>query len=324
MAQARVSDEEFLELWAKHGSAAEISRIIGVNIRNVSGRRARLEQRYGKALPSKNPVSEKRYEYRNTAKEHPSAISLGIENGHVVVFSDAHFWPGIHTTAYRGLVKLIEELQPKAVICNGDAFDGASASRHAPIMWEEKPSIIEELKACEIALGEIDDTTKKARHNARLIWPLGNHCARFESRIASVAPEYKNVAGTRLADHFPNWEHCWAVWPTEETIIKHRWKGGIHATHNNTVSSGKNIITGHLHSLKCTPWTDYNGTRYGVDTGTLAEPHGPQFDYVELNPLNWRSGFVVLTFHNGRLLMPELVQKWDDDHVEFRGQLIKV
>lgn len=324
MVQSVVSEEEFLELWRTIGSASKIADILGMRPDKVAKRRARLEKKYGIVIPSAKLPREQRYQYRNTAQNHPSAISLGIENGHVIVFSDAHFWPGIHTTAYRGLVKLIEELKPKAVICNGDAFDGASASRHAPIMWEEKPSIIEELKACEIALGEIEDTTKKARHNARLIWALGNHDARFESRIASVAPEYHNVKGVHLKDHFPTWEPCWAAWATDDTVIKHRWKGGIHATHNNTVNSGKSVITGHLHSLKCTPWTDYNGTRYGVDTGTLAEPHGPQFDYVELNPLNWRSGFVVLTFHNGRLLMPELVQKWDNNHVEFRGQLIKV
>jgi hypothetical protein len=36
----------------------------------------------------------------------------------------------------------------------------------------------------------------------------------------------------------------------------------------------------------------------------------------------WRSGFVVLTFKKGQMLMPELVQKFDEDHVEFRGHLI--
>lgn len=102
-------------------------------------------------------------------------------------------------------------------------------------------------------------------------------------------------------------------------------KGGIHATHNNTVSSGKTIVTGHLHSLKVTPFNDYNGERFGVDTGTLADAHGPQFvDYLEDNPTNWRSGFAVLTFNNGRLLWPELVHALAPDLVQFRGQVINV
>jgi len=108
-------------------------------------------------------------------------------------------------------------------------------------------------------------------------------------------------------------------------VVKHRYKGGIHATHNNTVGSGKTIVTGHLHSLKVTPYSDYNGTRYGVDTGTLADTDGPQFvDYLEDSPTNWRSGFIVLTFKDGELLYPEIVQKFSDNHIQFRGQVIDV
>jgi len=76
----------------------------------------------------------------------------------------------------------------------------------------------------------------------------------------------------------------------------------------NTLKSGRSIVTGHLHQLKVTPWTDYNGRRYGVDTGTLAEPGGDQFAYCEENPVNWCSGFCVLTFKNGMLLPPELCE----------------
>jgi hypothetical protein len=85
------------------------------------------------------------------------------------------------------------------------------------------------------------------------------------------------------------------------------------------------MITGHLHSQKVTPYTDYNGTRYGVDTGCVAETdHRAFVDYTEDAPLNWRSGFCVLTFKGGRLMHPELITKWDDDHVQFRGQLHRV
>jgi hypothetical protein len=115
-----------------------------------------------------------------------------------------------------------------------------------------------------------------------------------------------------------------STWVTKDLIVKHRYKGGVHATHNNTASSGKSIVTGHLHSLKVTPYADYNGNRFGVDTGTLAETDGPQFDYAEENPQNHRSGFAVLTLKDGELLWPELVHKWKSGQVEFRGQVIDV
>jgi len=211
------------------------------------------------------------------------------------------------------------------VVCNGDALDGATISKHLPSgIGPKEPSIIEELKACQEALGEIEEEAKKARHNCRLLYTWGNHDARFNVRLAANAPQFAETFGFKLEDHFPTWEFCMTCWPTPDVVIKHRYKGGIHATHNNTVNAGKTIVTGHLHSLKVTPYSDYSGNRFGVDTGTLAEPYGPQFSYGEDSPLNHRSGFAILSFIDGKLLWPELVHKWDEGQVEFRGKIINV
>jgi hypothetical protein len=244
-------------------------------------------------------------------------------DGTVIVFSDAHFIPGQRTTAFKGLLWAIEQFKPKAIVCNGDAFDGASISRH-DVTEQPQTSVIQELKACQGALGEIEEVAKAARHNVKLLFTWGNHDVRFGNRLAQHAPQFKEVQGFKLTDHIPDWDFCWAVWPTPNCIIKHRYKGGVHATHNNTVNAGVSIITGHLHSLKVTPFADYNGNRFGVDTGTLAETDGPQFTYAEINPNNHRSGFAVLNFFNGKLLWPELVHKFDEDQVEFRGDVFDV
>jgi hypothetical protein len=127
-----------------------------------------------------------------------------------------------------------------------------------------------------------------------------------------------------LKDHFGNWEPTWRC-DVNDAVIKHRFKGGIHATHNNTMWAGKTIITGHLHSAKVTPFTDYNGTRYGVDLGCLASPdHRAFLDYTEANPKNWREAFCVLTWKDGVLMHPELVLRWNDNAVQFRGEVIEV
>jgi hypothetical protein len=316
----KLSDQEFIELWKSHnGYAVDVAKAADISVRSVLKRRRNMEVKYGQSLEARTPKIDV------STKPSVSRKDLGMLNSTVIVFSDAHFWPGIHTTAYKGLLFMIKELRPQAVIANGDIFDGASISRHPRICFDYTPSVIQELQACELAMGEIEDAAKKARSNTQLIFTLGNHDARFESRLAANAPQYEFVKGFSLRDHFPAWTPCWACWPTENTIVKHRWKGGIHATHNNTVNSGVNICTGHLHSLKVTPFDDYNGTRFGVDTGTLAEPTGPQFEnYLELSPTNWRSGFAVLTFHNGRLLWPELVHTWAEGQIEFRGKIYDV
>lgn len=252
-------------------------------------------------------------------QESKARKELTIKNGTVIVFSDAHFQPGLFSTAYYALLHFIEKLKPYAVINNGDAFDGASISRHSRIGWEKRASVKEELEACKHALSEIEARTK-----GKLIWCLGNHDARFETYLAGAAPQYEGVFGIHLKDHFPMWHPCWSTWINGDVVIKHRWHNGIHAVFNNTVKSGKSIVTGHLHSPKVLPWTDYNGTRYGVDTGTLADPSWDCFtEYTEDGPKNWRSGFAVLTFRDGKLLMPEIVQVWNERAVEFRGEIFE-
>jgi hypothetical protein len=294
------------------------------DLTNVYKRRRQIEAKYKIKLEAED-VRAKHYEKFQTAHKHATRYNLGIENGTVLCFSDAHFWPGIRSTAFKGLLWAIDALKPKAVINGGDAFDGASISRHPRIGWASSPSIIDELKACEHALGEIEQATKAARHNAKMVWTLGNHDMRLESRLSANVPEFQNVKGFSLGDHFPAWHMCWSAWLTDDVVVKHRWKGGIHATHGNTSMSGKSMATGHLHSLKVTPYADYNGNRFGIDTGTLAEIDGPQFsDYLEDAPVNWRSGFAVLTFKDGRLLWPEIVHRYDDDMIEFRGEVINV
>jgi hypothetical protein len=244
-----------------------------------------------------------------------------LENGVVLVASDAHYWPGEPSTAHRAFVKFCKKLKPDIVVMNGDALDACSISRHPPIGWNKIPSVKDELEVCQERLGEI----AKASGKALKFWPLGNHDARFETRLAQVAPEFKDVHGISLADHFPLWRGCWSLHLNNNTVIKHRYKGGLHAPYNNTVNAGVSIITGHLHSQKTIPHTNYLQTTYGVDTGCLADPYAEAFqDYCEDNPRNWRSGFAVLTYHNGCLLYPELVSVFDANSVQFRGEIIEV
>lgn len=317
------TDVEFIKLWGQYQSAAKVAEHLKIAIRAVYLRRRWIEEHYRIKLDAADHRGAV-YDAKRPKSFSPlKQIDLGILDGCVIVFSDAHFIPNQRSTAFKGLLWAIQEFKPKAVICNGDAFDGASISRYEASDMPQT-SVIQELKACQAALEEIEETAKAERHNVKLVFTWGNHDSRFANKLAQHAPQFKEVYGFKLTDHIPNWEFCWACWPTENTIIKHRYKGGVHATHNNTVNAGVSIVTGHLHSLKVTPFDDYNGTRYGVDTGTLAETDGPQFTYGELNPSNHRSGFAVLNFFNGKLLWPELVHKFDEDMVEFRGEVIDV
>jgi hypothetical protein len=271
------------------------------------------------------PIST--FKDRLTASERPVASVKGrkeleVENGTVIVFSDAHYWPGEPAVGHRALVHFVKKIRPAVIVCNGDAIDGSAISRHPPIGWESCPSVKEELEVCQERLGEI---ALAAGGKVSKVWLLGNHDARFETRLAQVAPEFRDVHGIHLHDHFPGWQCGWSLFINNDVVIKHRFKGGFHAPFNNTLHSGLSTITGHLHSAKVVPFTDYNGTRYGVDTGCLADTFHDAFQgYLEDNPRNWRAGFCVLTFVDGSLLMPELVLVYGPDSVQFRGEIISV
>ena len=316
----KVSDTDFVRLFESLG-AHKTARQTNMHLRSVYSRRERLEQKIGRQITA--PIQPTGSDGTRHHIAHSHRIYLDVPSGVVLVGSDAHIWPGPLTTAMRGFIRFCKELKPAAVILNGDVLDFPQISRHPPIGWTKLPSVQEEVEAAQDVLAKIEKVTFKTRK----IWTLGNHDSRFETRIATIAPEFAKVAGTSLRDHFPNWEPCWSAWINDNTVVKHRFKGGDHAPFNNAIKSGKHMITGHLHSAKVIPWSDYNGTRYGVDGGCLAEPEAKAFvDYTEDNPKNWRSGFVVLTYCEGELLPPELVLCHDTkrDCIIFRGEIIKV
>lgn len=307
------SDAEFLNLFALHG-ASKLSKIIGVQEHNIYKRRARLEKKFGPVSAPTRPKS---------TSDNPARIELDIKDGIVLVGGDGHYWPGEASTAHKAFVKFAKDLKPRAVIYNGDAFDGSTISRFPDIGWESNPSVSEELEAVQERLGEIEQA---APRNCTLTWNAGNHDLRYETRLAAVAPQFRNITGLHLKDHFPVWKPAWSTWINGEVVTKHRLRGGTHATHNNVVAAGKTIVTNHLHSLKVTPYSDYQARpRWGVDCGCLADPNGEQFvNYSEDAPKNHRSGFAVLTFFKGQLLWPELVHVFGKGLVEWRGQVIKI
>ena len=311
-----LSDEDFISEWNKIGSPQKFAEKHKQNIRSIYNRRRSIETRLGIELPTFNDqritVDKKIFQTEGHTRR-----GMEIEKGRVIVFSDAHFWPDITTTAYKGLLECIKEFKPTAIVCNGDAFDGAGISRHPRMDFDKLPSVKEELEACQHYLGEIE----KVARGAKLFWPLGNHDMRFTANIVNNLPAYEGVPGTTLREYFPMWQPCWSFCVNEDTCIKHRWKGGWTGGRNNSLNSGVNMLTGHTHALNVIGVTDYNGTRWGVQTGTLADPNGQQFNYTEDAPKDWMSGFIMLSFDRSKLLQPEMVRVWAKDEIEFRGKI---
>jgi len=283
------------------------------------------KQNRNKELAEKAKVErekrEEKLKERLEATQHSVRRGMELEKGRVIIFSDAHFTDET-TTGFKALLKFIEHFKPKAIVCNGDAFDGAVLSRFPSINYDRKPSVLDELNYCKTHLEAIE---KVKPAGCRLIWTLGNHDMRYEAALVARAPEFSGVDGFNLKYHFPNWETCWSFWVNDDTVIKHRHKGGRYAGYNNVQASFCNIFTGHTHVLTCSPISTFDQKTYwGVQTGTLADINNESFQYTEDNAKDWRQGFILASWERGQLLMPEMVMTYGEDEVMFRGEILAV
>lgn len=325
MPAAKCSDQRFIELMRRFGSVGAVAKELGVHESNAHRRRKAIELRHHIKLHTID--HRPTYDQSALVTADRVEVKLDIKDGVVLVGSDAHYWPGVESTMHRAFAKLAGELKPKAIVMNGDAFDGATNSRWASIGWESKPDLKDELEACQDRLHELAASAPKG---AKKIWTAGNHDLRFETYLAQHAPQYRGIQGIHLKDHFPEWIPAWFLTINGNTDgwteIRHREKGGIHASYRNVIESGVNILTGHDHRADVVPYNDRRGRRYGIRAGMMANSsRDPQFvNYLEGRTANWQSALAVLTYKSGVLMYPELVLGWDEDHVQFRGQIIKV
>jgi hypothetical protein len=308
------SDEDFISAWRSTGGrAGEVAKLLGFSgPPKVYDRRRSLERKLGIVLTSAGDGGSKgRGDAGTPAYDYTPRLKVDGFSGFAVSFSDCHWWPGISdTVAYKALLEVIKEIKPKLIVANGDVLDGARISRFGRIGWDMAPKLPDELEEVKTRMAEI----RHAYRGAQLVRTIGNHDLRFDSWLSGRAADFEGIGGFRLSDHLPEWQETMSLWVNDRVVIKHRWNNGINAGYNNTLRSGKSIITGHDHILKVTPYIDYNGIRFAGQDGTLAEPGGPQFAYGEDNPSQASSGFLVLPFiRSGLLLEPEVCRVIDGE-----------
>ena len=79
------------------------------------------------------------------------------------------------------------------------------------------------------------------------------------------------------------------------------------------------MVTGHLHSLKV-PYhrLQWDKIRRGWE---LARPYGQQFLYTEDNPVDWRAGFAVFKFIDGKMMWPQVAAVREEGVMEYCGKI---
>ena len=106
-------DHVFIEVWQRLGSPQLVANELKLGIRQVYARRKALENK-GFKLPTFNDQSDRRLKL--FVKKHEGRIDMEIQDGVVIVFSDAHYFPGLVSTAHKGLLWAIKNLQPTAIV----------------------------------------------------------------------------------------------------------------------------------------------------------------------------------------------------------------
>lgn len=321
-----MSEREFIELYNALGPGA-LAKKTNQSVINVCKRAQRLRKKgYQLEGPRGGAVNGRHADWPVIPSPKASDIEFNIRDGFGIVASDLHLWPNEHTLMLKALRWACREFKPEFLILNGDVMDFPSISRHDPIGWETNPKPQEEIEFAQEVCHELALACKRG---ARKIWTLGNHDKRFETRLARLAPEYAKIHGVHLKDHFPAWEPAWSahINPAQgvfSCLVKHRFRGGIHAVHNNLLWAGNHIVTGHLHSAQVRALT-YHAERtiWGMDSGCVAEPLARAFrHYTEEGPKNWRSAFGILRWQEGKMMQPQLVLKWDAKRVQIGTELV--
>ena len=311
----KLSEDEFVALWKAHRSPQLMAEATGMGVRGVYRRRAALVAKgHNLDTIAKDGVTKTFYTPDTAAAMHfERRRKLEVKNGHVIIFSDPHFYPDSNTIAQSAILTLIKDLKPKAVLCGGDALDGTQISRHDPTRgWHQPPSLREQLECLTQSMTDI----RKAAKGATTMMTLGNHDARLSRYMAVNAPHTENLPGTRLEDYIPSWPLSWTVEINGNTILRHRNLGGM--LHLQAQKAGCHFAHGHLHKLGCMATPQYHGFHFSVDCGSFSDPSSDAFDYTEDGPPHVQ-GFAVLTYRNGKLLWPEFCYVIDDK-AYFRGQ----
>ena len=323
MAQ-KLNDQEFIALWKNNPSASDMAKITGMHERSVYSRRTTLERKYGIILAADDPIRAK----NNLATSKIIQSSrrdvnrLEIDNGMIVVGSDAHYSPNYISVAHKAFCNVIAEYNREvtAIILNGDILDGGSISRHDRLRWKKPPTVKDELEAVQTRLGEIESVRPAGAH---LLRTYGNHCARFENRLSNFVPQFEGIGGFLLKDHLPHWMDSERIDINDDTVVIHDWHSGIHSGWNDTLKGGCTVVTGHTHELSAKAHRGFKNTHYGVKTGMLADNEQEEFDYRLSKPgFNWQSGFAVLTWVDGMMLYPEFCAVRDNGKAYFRGKLV--
>lgn len=214
------------------------------------------------------------------------------------VFAGDFHLPHHDPAAVRALIRRIREWKPRHLILMGDFLDCASVSRFS--RHPDTPRLPEEIRLGKALLKQLRD----ALGTGKVHYLEGNHEKRLVKDLQEHSPGLVGLAGLTIREQLGLTEKEWC--PLEHNSLLHL--PGVAAYHGSVVKTRAGasaqeemqrwgavapvLATGHTHRLAVVSRTDGVGTRWGIETGCLADP--AKADYLR-TPGDWQTGWVEVT-----------------------------
>lgn len=226
---------------------------------------------------------------------------LKIKDGLVIIGSDIHI-PFQDDKAVDAFVNYCTDLQPSAIVLNGDVLDFYKLSR---FVKGEGRNPYEEITSCQELLKDL----KSRCPNADIYYVIGNHETRLQTYVLNNAPHLASLV-----------EDVFTIIKTEEAGVKGCSEVIINdnfvCTHGKLLGSKAGLsaikeiekhymsgASGHTHRLAKFLTRKAKRKFVWLETGCLCDLNP---EYVQ-DP-DWQQGFAVIQFEKGKLKRAEVIE----------------
>lgn len=226
---------------------------------------------------------------------------LKIKNGIVIIGSDIHI-PFHDPKAVKAFEEYCKEIQPTAIILNGDVLDFYKLSR---FVKGEGRNPYEEITACQELLKRIKDSCP----NSSIYYVIGNHETRLETYVLNNAPHLASL----VEDVFSiiktkdlGVTGCAEVIINDSFVCTHGKLLGSKAGLSAIKEIEKHYMSGasgHTHRLAKFLTRKARRKFVWLETGCLCDLNP---EYVQ-DP-DWQQGFAIIQFENNKLKRAEVLE----------------
>lgn len=191
-----------------------------------------------------------------------------------VILGDTHH-PFADADAIKKALGIIEKLQPKRVIQQGDLYDMLSFGR-----FPRNPNIITPADEIDLGRAHAEDMwkeVKKAAPKAERIQLKGNHDLRAVKLAMDKADALTSIVKKFVDDmmKFPGVTNAEDEEEIDGVTYMHGFrKPGAHAVWNQ-----QSTVVGHSHVPGCYSFRNRKGPYWELNVGWLGDPDSPVFDY---------------------------------------------